>query len=101
MIDLRFTLAVLALLCGAASAEEPAAVPRGPYLQMATPESVTIVWRSDRPIEPVVHYGVSLDAMESVEADRSIGSERKTRLTSHHRSFDPGVCSRSGWAVSS
>ncbi len=31
----------------------------------------------------------------------SIGSERKTHLPYRRRFFDPGVCSRSGWAVSS
>ncbi len=31
----------------------------------------------------------------------SIGSERKTYFPHRRRFFDPGVCSRSGWAVSS
>ncbi len=31
----------------------------------------------------------------------SIGSERKAHFPIRHRSFDPGVCSRSGWTVSS
>ena len=31
----------------------------------------------------------------------SIGSERKTYFPIRHRFFDPGVCSRFGWAVSS
>ena len=31
----------------------------------------------------------------------SIGSERKTHFPIRHGFFDPGVCSRSGWAVSS
>ena len=31
----------------------------------------------------------------------SIGSERKTHFPHCHRFFDPGVCSRSGWAISS
>ena len=31
----------------------------------------------------------------------SIGSERKTYFPLRRRFFDPGVCSRSGWAVSS
>jgi len=31
----------------------------------------------------------------------SIGSERKTYFPYHRRFFDPGVCSRLGWAVSS
>ncbi len=31
----------------------------------------------------------------------SIGSERKANFSVRRRFFDPGVCSRSGWAVSS
>jgi hypothetical protein len=30
-----------------------------------------------------------------------MGEERKTDFAGHHRSLDPGVCSRTGWAVSS
>ncbi len=33
--------------------------------------------------------------------DACIGSERKTYFPHRRRFFDPGVCSRSGWAVSS
>jgi len=47
---------------------------------------------------------------ETASADRtfsnplillSIVSERKTHFPYRRRSFDPGVCSRSGWVVSS
>jgi len=31
----------------------------------------------------------------------SIGSERKANFPIRHKFFDPGACSRSGWAASS
>lgn len=37
---------------------------RAPYLQMATPSSVVIVWRTEGESEPVVRYGRSLEALD-------------------------------------
>ncbi len=56
-------LGLFAVLAAAAQAT----VTRGPYLQMATDESVVIVWRSDEATEPVVRYGASPDALDQVE----------------------------------
>ena len=33
---------------------------RSPYLQFATPTQMHVVWRTEGPIEPVVHYGKDL-----------------------------------------
>ena len=44
------------------------------------------------------HFGVTQKCQLEFP---SIGSERKTYFPHRHRFFDPGVCSRSGWAVSS
>lgn len=45
-----------------------AAVTRGPYLQLATEDSVIVVWRSDVATHPVVRYGMSPDNLDQTEA---------------------------------
>ena len=37
---------------------------RGPYLALGTPSSMSIVWRTRRPIDPVVRYGRSPDRLD-------------------------------------
>lgn len=37
---------------------------RAPYLQLATPNSIVVVWRSETEIEPVVRYGRSVTALD-------------------------------------
>ncbi|WP_166996014.1 metallophosphoesterase [Pseudomaricurvus alkylphenolicus] len=67
---LRSSVLVTAfLLSSGVGAEESASMIRGPYLQMATPDSITVVWRSDKPIEPVVRYGLQLGKQEQTEED--------------------------------
>jgi hypothetical protein len=39
---------------------------RGPYLQLATPESIVIVWRTDGPSDPSVRIGASADQLDRV-----------------------------------
>lgn len=44
-----------------AAADDPAAPPaltRGPYLQLSTPSSVSIIWRTDAETQPTVQYGL-------------------------------------------
>ena len=41
---------------------------RGPYLQLATPESMILVWRTNGPTDPIVRIGQSRDKL-----DREIG----------------------------
>lgn len=38
---------------------------RAPYVQLATHQSIVVAWRTDGPIQPVVHYGRSLSALTS------------------------------------
>lgn len=49
---------------GAPGAE--AALTRGPFLQLATPESIFIVWRTDGASKPVVRYGEKADKLDHV-----------------------------------
>ncbi|NIB42359.1 hypothetical protein HBA55_22320 [Pseudomaricurvus alkylphenolicus] len=62
-------LASMFLFSSPVSSEESAAVIRGPYLQLATPDAITVVWRSDKPIDPVVRYGLKADKQVQEESD--------------------------------
>ena len=53
------------------------------------------------PLSPVGQDRYFSDLPETPLLLPSIGSERKTHFLIRRRFFDPGVCSRSGWAVSS
>ena len=61
-----FGLVVLWSLVG--WTQVPAAVTRGPYLQLSTEESVVVVWRSDEATAPVVRYGPSPSKLDQQEA---------------------------------
>lgn len=50
--------------CSLTIAQSPTT--RGPYLQRATPDSIVIVWRTEREIQPVVRYGMSPDALTNI-----------------------------------
>ncbi|MEN8158647.1 MAG: metallophosphoesterase family protein [Myxococcota bacterium] len=54
---LALAIAALGLAPAAALAQ---AVTRGPYLQLTTPSSVTVRWRTDLPTDSVVSYGTTL-----------------------------------------
>jgi hypothetical protein len=51
---------------------EDSLISREPYVQMATPSSVTIVWRTEQRISPVVRYGRSLEKLSQQVADSNI-----------------------------
>jgi len=62
------TLVALIVCLGAARA--PAVNPRAPfarmpYLQFATPNAIHVVWRTEGPIQPVVRWGLSAEALDS------------------------------------
>ena len=40
-------------------AQAQSGLSRGPYLQLATPQSIYVVWRTQEAIEPVVHYAAT------------------------------------------
>lgn len=45
---------------------------RAPYLQLATPNSMVVVWRTENEITPVVRFGRSVDALDQTCTDGSI-----------------------------
>jgi hypothetical protein len=49
---------------GASSEGQTNHFSRAPYLQLATPQSIVIVWRTEGEIEPVVHYGKAVDKLD-------------------------------------
>jgi hypothetical protein len=57
--DLRFDLELAAV-----TARQPLRVLRGPWLQRATPESMTIRWRTNRPSPSRVRFGLSPEALD-------------------------------------
>ena len=59
-----------------AQAAEPAALVRGPYLQLATPTSMTIVWRTLGESKPTVRYGKSPQHLYQTAADEAIAIRR-------------------------
>lgn len=54
---------------------------RAPYVQQATPSGVTIVWRTNTPITPVIRYGLSHDKLDKSTKPDSIIHRTKTEAT--------------------
>ena len=50
----------------------PPALARGPYLQLSTPSSVSIIWRTGGETQPVVRYGLDPANLDQTLADASI-----------------------------
>ncbi len=65
------------LTLSAAVGAESDGITRGPYLQLSTPRSMVIVWRTDSVIEPVVCYGTSLDDLNQ----RTTSDDVTTRVS--------------------
>lgn len=55
-------------------------VQRGPYLQLGTPDAVTIVWRTSEPTEGVVEVGASPDALPRRIASAARGTQHEVRV---------------------
>ncbi len=68
-------LPLLIVLAGAGMAAQAAPTDvfaRAPYLQMATPDSISVVWRTKAPITPVVRYGAAPDGLEGTVSGAAI-----------------------------
>ena len=59
----RAALAVALLFAGLAQPAAAQSVTRGPYLQLGTPTSITVKWRTDVATDSVVRYGFSPDSL--------------------------------------
>ena len=54
---------------------------RGPYLQLGTPTSVIVKWRTDIASDSQVHYGTELGNLESSADDPALVTDHEVRLT--------------------
>ena len=54
---------------------------RGPYLQVGTPTSMTIRWRTQIPVPSVVKYGCTLDSLDNSVEGKGNTREHEVRLT--------------------
>jgi hypothetical protein len=70
-----------AVLPGSTLALWPAELIRGPYLQMGTPTSVIVKWRTDEPTDSFVFYGPSPDNLYLVDGDFTPATEHSIRVT--------------------
>jgi hypothetical protein len=57
------------------------AVVRGPYLQRGTPDSMTVVWRTDVETEGVVRWGAAVDALDQTSETSPSSTQHEVRLT--------------------
>jgi hypothetical protein len=58
-----------------------AVLQRGPYLQVATQDSVIVRWRTDEPCESVVRYGTQIDVLTASQSDSNSTTNHAVRLT--------------------
>jgi len=58
-----------------------ASVIRGPYLQMATPNSIVIRWRTDTATNSRVQFGTSQAQLNNTVNDASVTTEHEVQLT--------------------
>lgn len=62
-------------------ASVPPTVTRGPYLQMGTPRSMIVRWRTNRPVNSRVRYGTSPQALDQFIDIPATASEHSITLT--------------------
>ena len=59
----------------------PVSVVRGPYLQLGTPTSMVIRWRTDWLVDSKVAYGTDLDSLDDIVFDPRLKAEHELQLT--------------------
>jgi hypothetical protein len=77
---MKIRLALLALILASTAPAAPTVL-RGPYLQLATPTSLVIRWRTDTTEASVVSYGLARNQLTSVAKSEGITSEHIVQLT--------------------
>lgn len=71
----------LITIIAAAQSKPTALLIRGPYLQVATPTSMVIRWRTDAACRSRVSYGTTLDHLEKTTSDNNLVTEHEVKLT--------------------
>ncbi|UHG89267.1 purple acid phosphatase family protein [Spirosoma oryzicola] len=79
----KYTAPVLWLVClflseAAANAQT---VTRSPYLQVVTPTSITVRWRTDQPTTSRVRFGANADQLTQAVSDPALTTEHVVTLT--------------------
>ena len=74
--DLSFDLELSAL-----TSTPAVVVTRGPYLQIGTPSSMTVRWRTSSATDSVVRYGASATALTASASDAALTTEHSVTLT--------------------
>lgn len=53
---------------------------RGPYLQLGTPTSIVIRWRTDVPANSKVSFGLAADQLTRIAVDEAVSTEHEVKL---------------------
>lgn len=77
----RTTLFRLSLLALAVPSAYAASVTRGPYLQMATPNAITLRWRTDTATDSRVQFGTVQGSLTGFTDNAQVTTEHEVRLT--------------------
>src|SRR3954463_8517222 len=73
MAQLPILIVVLGIACG--STLSAANVTRGPYLQMGTPTSIVVRWRTDTASDSFVRFGPAPGSLTSFKGDATVTTE--------------------------
>lgn len=73
--------AIAVMLLAGASLAGAETITRGPYLQMAGPDAITIRWQTDTPADSKVQYGASATKLDAVVESKEQTVEHELRLT--------------------
>jgi len=74
-------LSVFLLACTSVGVVGAATVTRGPYLQMGTPSSVIVRWRTDTASDSSVRFGTSAASLTSIVSDPTLTTEHQMLIT--------------------
>jgi len=55
-------------------------ITRGPYLQKAAPNTVTIKWRTTKPTQSIVNYGVNINLLNQNETDLILKTDHEIQI---------------------
>lgn len=79
--------ASLASFSSLISASATATFTRAPYIQQATDQGITIVWRTHSKISPVIHFGSSPESLDARSEAANINIRSKTAATAGSRTL--------------
>src|SRR5437867_13348821 len=71
---------LIVLVAGGRQTAQGAAVTRGPYLQMGTPASIVVRWRTDASTDGRVRYGGVPGSLNSF-VDGTVGTDHEIAVT--------------------